>query len=303
MKVAKPGIVSTLLAALLLGSAGMRAMAEPPLWFFVLVKSSNYSQDREGELTRLNYHFFSELFGRDENSIRGATLQRTGNNGESFVYEDRGKTWYYEGGHFDSVAAVDRRHPNGSYRFRIEAATGDIYETTMQLAGPEGRTDIPAPIHIYFSQRGKKLPGQLVDPALPLSVTWSAYSNGRADPRGIVDDMIFVVFQDCHGERVFHTGLPFQEADYLRYDSSGVTVPASSFAPGQTYSMFVEFPHVVDSTLVDGVPGFTSYATATYTDIVTRGTASGPACPDSIPPLDTGQTDRMDVDIEQHDEE
>ena len=37
------------------------------MWFFVLVKSSNYEQDRAGELTFLNYHFFSEVFPKDDN--------------------------------------------------------------------------------------------------------------------------------------------------------------------------------------------------------------------------------------------
>ena len=61
--------------------------------------------------------------------------------------------------------------------------------------------------------------------------------------------------------------------------------------------MFVEFPHVVDSKVVNGVPGFTSYATATYTDINTVGEIDPSSCPDELPPLDTGQTDRMDVEI------
>ena len=50
---------------------------------------------------------------------------------------------------------------------------------------------------------------------------------------------------------------------------------------------------VVDSRVVDGVPGFTSYATATYIDIRTLGEQSDQSCPDAPPPMDTGQTDRM----------
>ena len=56
--------------------------------------------------------------------------------------------------------------------------------------------------------------------------------------------------------------------------------------------MFVEFPHVVDSSIVNGVPGFTSFATATYLDIFTRGEALDAACLDEMPAMDTGQTDR-----------
>lgn len=83
----------------------------------------------------------------------------------------------------------------------------------------------------------------------------------------------------------------------MTYTAREVVVPPGRFRPGETYSMFVEFPHVVESIMVKGVPGFTSYATATYTDITTTGT-SADECPDDIPPLDTGQTDRMDVEIQ-----
>jgi hypothetical protein len=271
--------------------------AEDDLWFFVLVKSNNYSQSQEGKLTLLNYHFFSELFGREEGKIKSATLTRVGSAEEAKVYEDRDDTFYYEGGHFNNVEALDEKHPNGDYHFRIELASGEKIDTDLSLRGPQGKTDIPAPIKIYFFQDNKEVKPYAVDPNKPTTVKWSPYSNGQADPNGIVDDMIFVVFQDCQGERVFHTGLPFKESRYMKYDVNETTVPMSRFKPGQTYSMFVEFPHVVDSKIVNGIPAFTSYATATYLDIHTTGESDENSCPDKMPPLDTGQTDRMDVEI------
>lgn len=271
--------------------------AQDDLWFFVLVKSNNYSQSQDGKLTLLNYHFFSELFGKETGKIKSATLTRVGKDGESFNYEDRSETFYYEGGHFNTVESLDNVHPNGDYRIQIVLASGDQIETTLSLKGSDGLTDIPAPIQISFYQDGMKVKQKTVNPDLPLQVKWSPFSNGRPDANGIVDDMIFVVFQNCQGDRVFHTGLPFKEAEYTKYNVTEINVPAGRFKPGQTYSMFVEFPHVVDSKVVNGVPGFTSYATATYTDINTVGKIDPNNCPDEIPPLDTGQTDRMDVDI------
>lgn len=271
--------------------------SQDDLWFFVLVKSNNYSQDQDGKMKLLNFHFFSELFGKEKGKIESAILSRAGHKAESFVYEDRGEAFYFEGGHYNDVGSVDSAHPNTDYHFQIQLTSGKRLETSLALIGPDGKTDIPKPIQISFYQKDLQVKQRQVDPELPLNVKWSPYSNGRADPNGIVDDMIFVVFQNCQGERVFHTGLPFKEANYMKYDSSDITVPAGRFNPGQTYSMFVEFPHVVDSKIVEGVPGFTSYATATYTDIHTLGEIERGACPDKIPPLDTGQTDRMDVDI------
>lgn len=160
------------------------------------------------------------------------------------------------------------------------------------LSGPSGQTDIPAPITISLEQAGHQVSPMAVDPDQDLIVRWSAYSNGRADPRGIVDDMIFVVVADCRGERLFHTGLPFQ-GPYTTYRTEHITVEAERLSAGQPYSAFVEFPHVVDSDVVKGVPGFTSYATATYLDLHTTGPLSDAECPDAPPPMDTGQTDRM----------
>jgi hypothetical protein len=266
------------------------------LSFFVLVKSSNYAQDQDGNLTLLNYHFFSELFPREAGKIKSAKLTRVAD-GRDLPYIDRGETFYYEGGHFDSVDEVDAEHPNGAYRFDIETETLNIENSQLMLSGPDGKTDIPKPITITFHQNGAPVHPGIVDGSKPLRVTWTDYSNGRADPNGIVDDMVFVVFQNCFGSRVFHTGLPFGDEDYMTFQSTEVTVPAGTLEPGVNHSMFVEMPHVVESTIVSGVPGFTSYATATYLDLKAIGENEGTACPEVAPPLDTGQTDRMEREV------
>ena len=260
--------------------------------FFVLVKSSNYSQDVAGELTLLNYHFFSEIFLQPDGGISHGILTRHDNPDDPMVYEERENAYYIEGGHFDTLEDVDAAYPNGMFAFDIATPDGRERHAELLLSGPGGRTDIPAPITISFEQDGSVVSPILVDPATDLVVRWSEYSNGMADPRGIVDDMIFVVVADCHGERVFHTGLPFQ-GDYTTFRTTEITVRAGTLDGGQPYSAFVEFPHVVDSRVVDGVPGFTSYATATYIDIRTLGEQSDQSCPDAPPPMDTGQTDRM----------
>ena len=82
----------------------------------------------------------------------------------------------------------------------------------------------------------------------------------------------------------------------MTYRSKEADVPVGGFEAGHRYAMFVEFPHRVGSVVADGTPGFTSYATATYLDVDTIGTSNS-ECPEEAPPLDTGQTDRMDVEI------
>jgi hypothetical protein len=261
--------------------------------FFVLVKSSNYAQDSTGQLTLLNYHFFSEIFLTDSGSIERAELTLHDRPDEPQVYVDRGHNFYVEGGHFDTLEEVDAEYPNGVFSFDIFSPSVTIENATLSLAGPDGRTDIPHPISISFLQSGDTVNPLGIDPERDLLIRWSDYSNGRDDPNGIVDDMIFVVVADCFGDRIYHTGLPF-EGEYMRHDVREVTVASNSLEPGRPYSAFVEFPHVVDSRVFNGVPGFTSYATATYVDLHTTGNSVGEVCPDELPPMDTGQTDRME---------
>ena len=261
--------------------------------FFVLVKSSNYAQDAEGQLKLLNYHFFSEIFLQPKGSLTSATMARADSPGEPMEYVSRGDNYYFEGGHFDTEEEVDRAHPNGSYVFNITTPTVQLRDLTLLLEGISGATDIPEPINISLWQDDVRVHPLSVDPTKDLVFRWSAYSNGAEDPRGIVDDMIFIVVADCQGERIFHTGLPFQ-GDYTTFRTTEMLVESGVLSPGQPYSAFVEFPHVVDSWIERGVPGFTSYATATYLDLRTTGPRADDACPDVPPPMDTGQTDRME---------
>ncbi|WP_417624031.1 hypothetical protein [Paremcibacter congregatus] len=265
--------------------------------FYVLVKSANYAQDAEGTLKFLNNHMFSEIFIGEGVTLTGAQLTRPDAPDQPINYVRREKTYYVEGGHFDSEAELDQAYPNGTFTFDIQLPNRDI-RSEMLLAGPEGETDIPDPIVISLYQDGQKMRADALDPGKKLTVRWSAYSNGRSDPKGIVDDMIFVVMADCHGERIIHTGLPFQ-GPYTKYTETEISVDAAFLKTGHPYSMFVEFPHVVDSNITDGVPGFTSFATATYLDVKTLGPDTSASCPADKIPMDTGQTDRMEDDAVQ----
>jgi hypothetical protein len=243
-------------------------------------------------LALLNYHFFSEIFLQPGGSLLEASLTRAEVGSEPMRYELQGDNYYMEGGHFDSVEEADVAYPNGEYSFDIRTPSVEISGVRLRLAGPMGETDIPAPIEVSFWQGDERSDPTAIDPFQALTVRWSSYSNGAADPRGIVDDMVFLVVADCQGERIFHTGLPFQ-GEYTTYRTTEMEIGTGVLQPGQPYSAFVEFPHVVDSQIEAGIPGFTSYATATYLDFFTSGPRADEACPDAPPPMDTGQTDRM----------
>jgi hypothetical protein len=262
--------------------------------FFVLVKSSNYSQSTDGALTLLNYHFFSEIFPAAGVAVSGnlttpgATVAKP--------YEPHDATLYVEGGHFKTLSDLDAAYPNGQYRVSLQGSGVNVSGAPLNLSGPQGKTDLPAPIHISVEQDGHSISPDRIVATKPVTLRWSAFSNGRSDPNHIVDDMIFVVLQDCHGQRIFHTGLPF-DGPYMHHDVREVQLDANLLHPGQPYSMFVEMPHVADSIRAGDTPGFASYATATYLDLKTVGDLqavgkSSAACPASMPAMDTGQTDR-----------
>lgn len=262
------------------------------LTFFVVVKSSNYTQARNGNLTLLNYHFFSEVFLKEGGEVTDARIWRKGHKDGAMTYKDRGHNHYMEGGHFATLAAVDAAFPNGVYVFDVSTPSGDIDEVALTLAGPAGESQIPAPITITLLQDGEEIDPLAIDPNKALLVDWSEFEIGEADPRGIIDDLIFFVIQNCHGVRIVHTGLPFEEAPYLTYEAGSYTVPTGTMKPGAPHSMFVEFPNQVNTVMVDGVAGFATYATASYLDTRTTGEPIGKKCPDTVPPMDTGQTDR-----------
>jgi len=265
----------------------------PDISFFVLVKSSNYAQDSVGQVTLMNYHFFSEIFLLPGGQVTSASLSPAADPSRVMAYVDQGDTYWVEGGHFESVEELDAAYPNGDFVFNIAMPSVQLEDVVLRLAGEEGGTDIPDPITIYLEQNGETVSPLQIDATQELVVKWSEYSNGTSDPRGVVDDLLFVVVADCHGERIFHTGLPF-EGDFLTFRATEVLVEAGTLGTGQPYSAFVEFPHVADSKLIDGVPGFTSFANSTYLDLHTTGPASDPTCPAVRPPMDTGQTDRSE---------
>lgn len=276
-----------------------KTILDRDLSFFVIVKSHNHRQDDTGRRTLLNYHFFGEIFIEPGRSLRSARLYREGIEQDARPFRPHGddvlgdNAWYLEGGWYPDEQSVNAIFPNGRYVVDIETPNGKIRGAALRLEGASGATEIPdAPI-ITLSQNGKSVSPNRLDPELDLVVTWGGYELGQPDPRGIVDDLVFVVVADCFGNRIVKSGLCFED-EFLTYRDTSYTIPAGTLLPGRPHSMFVELPHVSDSLYVQGVPGFACFASATYLDIRTLGAMEGPPCPERRPALDTGETDRLE---------
>ncbi|GAF81886.1 unnamed protein product, partial [marine sediment metagenome] len=150
----------------------------PDISFFVLVKSSNYAQDSVGQLTLMNYHFFSEIFLLPGGQVTSASLSPADDPSSVMEYVDQGDTYWVEGGHFDSVEELDAAYPNGDFVFNLTLPSVQLEDVVLRLAGAEGQTDIPDPITIYLEQDGEMVSPLQIDATKDLVVKWSEYSNG-----------------------------------------------------------------------------------------------------------------------------
>lgn len=265
--------------------------------FLVMGKTTNHRQSDEvpgAKPTLLNFHFFAEIFVKDGGAVSGATLSFP--DGRVQEFEDLGFVQEVHGGRYDRESELDRSYPNGDYTFRFETPGGVDAGRVLSVRGTgEGRSRIPRAVVVTLSQDGREVSPNAVDPGEDLEITWSEFDTGASDPNGIVDDLLFAVVGNCHGEKIVHSGRPFEGTPYLTYETKRYVVASEKLAPGEPHQLFVEHARV-DTSEEDGVVGLVTYAATTFLDFHTTGTASGPVCPPSMPKMDAGQTDRGEPD-------
>ena len=88
-----------------------------------------------------------------------------------------------------------------------------------------------------------------------------------------------------------HSGRPFEGTPFLSFTETEYRIPAEKLAPGEPHQLFIEHA-IVDTSRQNEVVGLVTYAATTFLDFNTTGTASGSPCPDVMPRMDGGQTDR-----------
>jgi hypothetical protein len=103
--------------------------------------------------------------------------------------------------------------------------------------------------------------------------------------------LLFVVVGNCHGEKIVHSGRPFEGTAYLTYKTTRYVVSSEKLSVGEPHQLFLEHARV-DTSEEDGVVGLVTYASTTFLDFQATGAASGKPCPPSMPKMDQGQTDR-----------
>ncbi|MDX1480763.1 MAG: VOC family protein [Woeseiaceae bacterium] len=273
-----------LLALLALTSPTFAQQAD--VTFFVIGKHANYDQAESSATPRaFDYSFFSEIFLTADGDASAAVL--TLPDGEALSYRDMRRA---DGGardnlllvsgearyeHFDALQA---RYPDGDYGVRFATPSGNVDATlTFQ------RRPLPAAPVVTVTQNGLECDVFAAD--TDLEVRWQPFAAGRADPNGILDDLIFVILENEDGVRVSHSGRPFEDRPYLTYADDRQRIDGGVLQSGSIYRLSVEHALLDDTTSFDGVPAFTTRAVTTRLPIAVGAKAAGCA-----PPADTLQS-------------
>lgn len=239
--------------------------------FFVIGKHANYSQILSGEREPVDYSFFSEIFLTADGDASDATLRFPTSELVPFrdmrevAGGDRDNIFLISGeDRFTDYPALQSRYPDGEYRVSFSTPSGSVQDGVLRF---EDR-GLPAPPQVSL-QQGAHRGIEIMAPGVDTIIHWTGFSEGRPDPHGILDDLIFVILTNEDGERVAHSGRPFEGRPYLTYADTNFTIDGNALEPGHSYTLSVEHALLDDTILFDGVPAFTTRAVTTKLDFTT----------------------------------
>lgn len=273
------------LAGLLLLVSGMSPLQaqDADITFFVIGKHATYGQDAAGDVKQVDFSFFAEVFLEADGDVSNGVMTlptevdvpfvdyRQAQGGErDNALKIRGKSRYA------SFAELQADFPDGEYRISFDTPSGSIEAAQLFFRGDF----LPAPPHISISQGGSTVCTD-IDPEQDLLVSWTPFAQGRVDPNGLLDDLIFVILTNDDGVRVAHSGRPFENKPYLTFTANEFVIPADVIEAGRTYSLSVEHAILDDTRLYGGIPAFTTRAVTTKLALSTGKPEpdSSPKCP------------------------
>jgi len=252
--------------------AGANAQAQQDdVTFFVIGKHANYSQSTSGEMKPVDFSFFSEIFLTSSGDAGDARLRFP--TGEIIAYRDMRKA---DGGDRDNLllvsgedryttfADLQRRYPDGEYTVSFATPSGSVDEGVLTFQ----ERPLPDPPVIALGQ-GETGDCAVLAPGKDVTVSWQPFGKGRADPNGILDDLIFVILTDAEGHRVAHSGRPFEGRPYLTYANESHVISGDALAANTSYTLSVEHALLDDTIRFDDVPAFTTRAVTTKLEIRT----------------------------------
>ena len=274
-----------------LSLCGAALAQQEDVTFFVIGKHANFEQSSAGGVTPVDYSFFSEIFLTSDGNANDASLRFPTD--EVVPYRDMRQA---EGGSRDNIFLIsgeDRftrfsdlqaRYPDGDYEVSFSTPSGDVANGILTF---EERPLPDAPV--IELRQDESTACSVLAPGKDVAVSWQPFAEGKADPNGILDDLVFVILTDSEDSRVSHSGRPFEGKPYLTYADEQHTIPGDVLAPGQTYTLSVEHAILDDTTRFDGVPAFTTRAVTTKLEVKV-GASEMTSCLPAIPSLSSTVT-------------
>lgn len=260
--------LSIVLLAFVIGDVGAQ---QGDITFFVIGKHGNYLQDPAGNHEPEDFSFFSEIFLTTNGNASNATLKFP--TGESHDYQDMRVATGGERDNIFLISGDDRlntyadllsRYPDGDYRFSFSSPSGSVDDGLLTFKA----RPLPQPPFITI-QQGSDTKCEIAAPGVNAVIRWSEFAEGRADPNDIQDDLIFVILTDADGNRVAHSGRPFENRPYLTYASKNFVIDGDVLQPNQVYTLSVEHALLDDTMHFDNVPAFTTRAVTTKYELRT----------------------------------
>lgn len=259
--------------------------------YVVVGKSINHRQSPDGELTLLNTVFFAEVFETPRGGVSNAVLRGPGEAAGGIPFSGDG-IHFLAGTRQFTIEALTRNFPDATYHFDFDTPGGSVRELPATFRRDAGEMRNPGPIRIALFQDGAPADPLAIDPDTDLTVRWSPFGRGSADPNEIIDDLIFVIFGNCLGDEIEHSGHAISDPEALTYTASEFVIGSEFLAPGEPFQLEVEHSNM-DTDIRRNIEIIVTYAATSFLDIRTTGESGGRvACPAVPYAMDGGQTDR-----------
>ena len=259
--------------------------------YVVLGKSVNHRQSADSDLSLLNTVFFAEIFLTENGHVTNGYLQGPGEAADGLRFPE-GKIQFLAGTRQYSIEALTEHFPDTTYHFSFDTPDGKVRGLPATFQRDQGEMRNPGPISVFLFQDGERANPAAIDPDVDLTVRWSEFAKGSADPRGTIDDMIYVIVGDCMGNEIEHSGHAISDPEALTYAAKEFVIPAAKLRPGQPFQLEVEHSNM-DTDIWNNIEIIVTYAATSFLDIQTTGlNARNLACPAVPYAMDGGQTDR-----------
>lgn len=260
------------------GQKGDHQSVSDDVLFLVLGKMSIYLQSANGEHTLRDHHFVAEIMPKENGTILGGTLTSKNDPNFSLPFNPEGQQFLAHGERVMVADELHDAHPDGTYIFNYQTRNGKMEDQLLTIKRRPTTDIMPEPATLTLSQNSIKIAAHMVNPEQDLTISWTPMKGNTKVKKSELADLIFVLGFDCFGNNIAHSGRPYNGNPYLTYEDSSYTIPAANLKAGISYNLIVE-QATADVERYQGVPGIATYATLTFLDANTTGTAAGETCP------------------------